>query len=252
MDNLEQALDELFAVSPEDFVTERSRLAKALKENGRAEDAKTLAATRKPTVAAWALNQLSRNNRRETDLLLDAGHRLREGQAGVLAGAERETFHRAREAERRALSELTRQAEQLLRTRGSASATVLNQISQSLRAAAISPEGRELLARGRFSEPLRNEGFDLVSELAGPASPPPPPVRKPSAKQEDRRRLSQALREAKSELRAAERLAAAANADAERLAAEAANARQKADEADSEVETAASRVLAAEKRLRDR
>ena len=73
---LEEAFDELYAAAPEDFVAERARLAKALKENGLADDAKAVAAVRKPTVAAWALNQLSRNNRRETDLLLDAGHRL--------------------------------------------------------------------------------------------------------------------------------------------------------------------------------
>ena len=97
MDNLDDAFDDLYAASPEDFVAERSRLAKALKDRGQAEDAKTLAATRKPTVAAWVLNQLARLNRREIDLLLDAGHRLREAQAGLLAGPnKRRSTARAR------------------------------------------------------------------------------------------------------------------------------------------------------------
>ena len=186
MDDLEQAFDELYAAAPEEFVVERSRLAKALKQKGRTDDAKTIAAIRKPSVAAWALNQLSRLNRRETDLLLDAGHRLREAQSDALAGAGRDAFTRAREAERQALSELTRQAEQLLKTRGNASPAVLNQISQSLRAAAISQEGRELLAQGRFSEPLKAEGFDLVGELAGSVPARAAKPRKPPTKQKER------------------------------------------------------------------
>lgn len=250
MDSLEQTLDELYSAQPEEFVALRSRLAKALKQNGRADDAKSIMAIRKPTVAAWALNQLSRNNRRETDLLLNAGERLRQAQAGVLAGTERHAFNEARRAERKAVTQLTRKAEILLEARGKVSATVLNQISQSLSIGAISPQGRDLLARGRFSEPLQAEGFGLVSDLAGAN---PPPVRrpsKPSAKEQERRQLSQALREAKAELRAAERAAADAKANAERLAAEATRAGAKSDEAGASARAAASRVEAAEKQLR--
>src|SRR5919197_4436851 len=154
----EQALDEIYAAAPEDFVSERKRLVAELKESGLREEAEQLATLRKPSVAAWALNQLSRQSRRDVDLLLDAGYRLREAQAGVLGGSEREAFDQARAAEREALARLTSEAEQLLHARGSASAATLAQIGESLRAAAVSPEGRELLARGRFAQPLETQG----------------------------------------------------------------------------------------------
>src|SRR5690348_14871439 len=161
----EQAMDELYAAAPEDFVSERKRLASELSGSGLDEEAKQLAKLRKPSVAAWALNQLTRRNRRDVDLLLDAGHRLREAQAGMLGGAERDAFEQARRAEHDAVARLTAEAEELLRTRGTASAASLSQIDESLRAAAISPEGRELLARGRFTQPLQVHGFDLVADL---------------------------------------------------------------------------------------
>src|SRR5213078_1042551 len=113
---------------------------------------------KKPTVAAWALNQLARRQRRDVDLLLDAGHRLRQAQEGVVGGADRSTFEQAQKTQRDALRRLTQQASQLL---GGASAQVLSQISETLRTAAISEEGRELLATGRFTAPLTSEGFDV-------------------------------------------------------------------------------------------
>ena len=147
--SLDEALDELYAASLDEFVAERKRLAKQLDGH----DAKTVAALRKPNVAAWALNQLSRRNRRDVDLLLDAGHRLRQAQAGVLRGEERQSFEQARRTESDALKRLTAAAESLLRAeRGSTSSAVLSQVNEGLRAAAISEDGRELLARGRFTE----------------------------------------------------------------------------------------------------
>src|SRR3954447_1826141 len=137
--DLDEALDELYAAAPEQFVPTRARLVKELKAAGRPDEAAELAGTRKPPLAAWALNQLSRRHRREVDLLLDAGHRLREAQAAVLRGGNRDVFKRARGAEARALGRLLDQAEALLEER--ASPTVLGQIRESLEAAAVSDEG---------------------------------------------------------------------------------------------------------------
>ena len=92
--NLDEAADQLYASSLAEFVSERTRLVKELRAAGKPEDADTLAKFRKPTVGAWVLNQLARRNRREIDLLLDAGHRLREAQAGALGGQDREAFER--------------------------------------------------------------------------------------------------------------------------------------------------------------
>lgn len=189
---LDDALDELYGASLEDFVTERKRLAKKLG----GEEGKDLAKARKPSVAAWVLNQLARRERRDVDLLLDAGHRLRRAQAGVLRGEERASFEQARTKELDALKRLAKAAERMLRdTRGSASASTLTQVNEALRTAAVTEEGRELLARGRFTEPLQASGFDA---FAGIEVPKHARKRRPPEK-------SHAQREAEKELRALER-----------------------------------------------
>jgi hypothetical protein len=233
--DLEQAREELYGAAPEHFVAERKRLAKELKAEGRAEDAQELAKVRKPTLSAWALNRLTRDERRDVDLLLDSGHRLLQAQAGVLRGDAREGFEQAQRTEREAIARLVHEAEQLLVDRGGASATILEQIAASLHAAAVSEHGRELLAAGQFTEPLTLEGFDTVAGLAPPPSKRPAKP-KPSRSTDELKRARAELSEAKKRLHTAERTAN----EAHRLAAH----------ADAEVQAAAEAVRNAEQRLR--
>ncbi len=228
--DLDDALDELYDAPLEDFVAVRKRLVKELKDDGKTDEAGELATVRKPTVAAWAMNRLARDERRDVDLLLDSGHRMRTAQAGVLRGDARETFEQAQRTERETIARLVRAAEELL---SAASATVLEQIAASLHAAAVSEGGRELLAAGRFTQPLTLEGFDALAGLA-------PPARKRTAKPaRDTEKLKQAraeLAEARKRLKEAERTAY----EAHRLAVQ----------ADSNVEAAADAVRKAERKLR--
>jgi hypothetical protein len=227
---LEEAIDELYGAGLDAFVPLRSKLVRELRAQGDTDEAEQLAKVRKPTVFAWALNQLARHERRDVDLLLDAGHRLREAQAGVLRGADRVEFERAREIERDALRRLERAAGKLLiQERGSAASGLLQQISSTLRTAAVSEEGRELLARGRFVAPLESEGFGALAALA-PDVPVVPAPRRQSTTAEAKQRLRElerAAREAEEraaklakESEAAEREAAEARAAAERAADE--------------------------------
>src|SRR6266536_2491167 len=200
--SLDEAIDELYGADLDDFVAERARLAKGLREEGDGAGAQTMAKLRKPSVASWVLNQLARRNRREVDLLLDAGHRLREAHAGALSGAEREAFE----------------------------------------------DGRELLARGRFVQPMRGQGFDLVSELAGSIAPAAPAKSTRAADRGEEREAKQALRDAKAELRAAEQEARDAQREAERRRTEAEQAEREAEDARGKAEAAAALVEEAEKR----
>jgi hypothetical protein len=234
---LDDAIDELYGADLDAFTAERTRLARELRASGSRDDALELQQLRKPTVAAWALNQLARRNRRDVDLLLDAGYRLREAQAAALRGEEREAFERARATEREALRRLNKEAEQLLREeRGGASPSVLSQIDETLRTAAISEEGRERLARGRFTAPLVSEGFGALAGLA-PETAPPARERKPSAAETKRRQ-----REAQQRVRELDAAAREAQERAERLREElevaerdAEAKREQADEAREEL-----------------
>lgn len=233
--DLEAALNELYGAAPEDFVAERKRLSKELKTEGRADDADLVAKVRKPTVAAWALNQLARRSRREIDLLLDSGHRMRAAQAGLLRGEARDMFEQAQHTEREMIAQLVREAERLLGERGKASSTTLEQVAASLHAGAVSERGREVLAAGRFTEALTLEGFNALAGLAPPRSrraPKPEPSRS-----------TDELKEARAELAAARKRLR----DAERTAHE---ARRLAAQADADVGEAAAAVRKAEERLR--
>ena len=207
---LDEAVDELYGADPDAFVAERTRLAREMKDSGEMDAAAQLAKLKKPTVAAWALNQLARRHRRDVDLLLDAGHRLRQAQEKVVGGADREAFEQAQKTEREALRRLTQQASALL---GGASAQVLSQISGTLRTAAVSEEGRELLARGRFTTPLETEGFDVFGGLPAPAA-------RRSRKAAPARRSNEELKQARARLRELERTVREAERAAEKLKTE--------------------------------
>jgi hypothetical protein len=236
---LDEAIDELYGVGLDAFVAERARLVRELREHGDREDADELAKLRKPTVFAWALNQLARRERRDVDLLLDAGHRLREAQAGVLRGADRADFEQARQSERDALRTLEQAAAELIgEARGSASRTVLAQIVSTLRTAAVSEEGRELLALGRFVAPLESEGFGALAGLA-PAAADRPPAERSTA--EEQREAKAGLRAARARVRELEGIASEAEARAAEL-------RQRATDAE---EAAAAARAAAEAAARD-
>jgi hypothetical protein len=210
---LDEALDQLYGVEADAFVAERKRLAREFKDAGDSEAADAVAKARKPTVAAWALNQLARTQRRDVDLLLDAGHRLRQAQEGVVGGADRGTFEQAQKTERDAVRRLTQQASELL---GGASSQALAQITSTLRTAAVSEEGRELLARGRFTTPLEAEGFDVFGAL------PPRPAEAPPARPDpgSKRKAKEELRAAKARVRELERKVGAAARAAANLEAE--------------------------------
>jgi hypothetical protein len=159
---------------------------------------------------------------------------LRTAQAGVLRGDARETFEQAQRTERETIARLVDVAAQLLAERGGASAAVLEQIGASLHAAAVSEAGRELLAAGRFTQPLTLEGFEAVAGLA-----PPPSKRAPKPKPA---RSTDELKQLRAELSAARKRLR----DAERTAHE---AHKLAAQADANVDDAAEAVREAERRL---
>src|SRR4051812_50172020 len=85
------------------------------------------------------------------------------------AGLDKAAVDRARASEADAIKRLMRAAEQL-----GASAQALTKVNESLRAAAVSEEGRELLARGRFTEPLQATGFEAYAGMDLPKPKPRP------------------------------------------------------------------------------
>jgi hypothetical protein len=78
---LAAALADLYAVVPEEFVATRTSLVQDAKARGDAALAKELGRARRPTVAAWAVNAVVRDNRERAEHLHDLGRRMRAAQA---------------------------------------------------------------------------------------------------------------------------------------------------------------------------
>jgi septal ring factor EnvC (AmiA/AmiB activator) len=123
------------------------------------------------------------------------------------------------------------------------SAAVRSQVSGTLRAAAVSEEGRELLARGRFTVPLEAEGFDVFSAL-----PQSSPAR--SREQAPAKKASDELRKAKARVRELERTVRDAERRAAKLKAEWEEAETDAASARAELAAAQKDVKQAERRAK--
>jgi hypothetical protein len=168
-------VDDLYGLPLDRFVPERAAQVRALRAAGERKQAATVAALRKPSVAAWAVNQLVRTQRRELQALLDAGDALRSVQADVLA--KRAAAHDLRSAagqERTAVDGLVSTARGLLSSTGQElSATTLGRVADTLHAAALDDEAREQVMEGRLVRELRHVGLGGAFGLAPPTRSAP-------------------------------------------------------------------------------
>ncbi|MDQ3895954.1 MAG: hypothetical protein M3326_01680, partial [Actinomycetota bacterium] len=79
-DGMEAVTEELYALDPAEFVTARDDLAKRLKQAGDKQLATEVGKLRRPSPAAWAVNQLARRHRAELEDLVQKGEELRAAQ----------------------------------------------------------------------------------------------------------------------------------------------------------------------------
>jgi hypothetical protein len=171
--------------------------------------------------------------------LVKAGEALERAQRDALSGREAGDFQDARGEEGAAIRRLLEAAEEIL---PSASPSTLDRVAKTLRAAAATPEGRELVRTGRLTEDLEPPGFEALSGLAEPGSARPRERKSQAGRQrkvdtlrkkkqeadehskrtaEEARELERQAREADQTATKAKRLAATAKKRAEAAAAEA-------------------------------
>jgi DNA repair exonuclease SbcCD ATPase subunit len=187
-------IDALYKLPLADFVPERNALSKRLKDAGEAERAAEVKGLAKPSLAAWAINQLARRETAKVSALLKAGERLRQEQAKVLRGDSPDALQSATAHLRDATQELLAAARQLLSEGGdSASDAMLDRIAGTLRAGAVDDTGRDLLERGRLTRELEHTGFDVLASLGrGGGEPRRPKAAAPARSPAATRRLEQA------------------------------------------------------------
>jgi hypothetical protein len=153
-------IDRLYALPLEEFTQERDELAKRLRTEGDRDGAAAVKALKKPSVAAWAVNQVRRDRPDDVRRLLDVTEELHRVYAGLSSAGARERLAEATEMQRDLIRSLVRCAEQMLDAGGhSASEQTLGKVADTLRAAALDADVREQVAHGRVAKEQQAAGL---------------------------------------------------------------------------------------------
>ena len=157
-DRVTAAADELYSADPGEFTDRRKALADAARGAGDTAAAKRIAALRKPTRAAWVVNQLARTDPDAPGRLAELGAALREAE-------QAEDGPRLRElsaARGRLVDSLTAQA---LAGAGVADppSGLREEVTETLTSAIADPEVAAEFAAGRLTRAAQWAGFGLAS-----------------------------------------------------------------------------------------
>jgi len=173
--DLDEAVGELYGLHPDEFLPARKGLAakaKAGKETGLA---KAIESIRKPTAAAWAINQLVRSRPDDMERLVELASGLHEAQE-KMDGAAMKTLGRERTT---LIDELVRATAEVAKEGGgSLSMPVANQVRETFVAALATTAAAEAVGSGQLTRALSYAGFgdvDLSEATAAPA-----PARRPA------------------------------------------------------------------------
>jgi hypothetical protein len=230
-------VDDLFGLPPDEFTAARDALAKRLKAHGDTVGAAEVKSLRRPTVAAWAVNQVARDQPALVDAVVDAGRSLVAAQERLLGGGGRDDLRAATAARREAVAAATRAAVAL------AGDTHRDAIHATFDAAATDEEAGAAVAAGRLPKeldppssfallgnPFALTGDDEAAEVESETEPEPEPEVDDAALAEAGARLEAAQAEADAAGTERDRLVAQlADADA-RVAAARAAVREAEDE----------------------
>jgi len=228
----------LYAVPLEDFVAERKRVARELREAGDKERAAELAKLPKPTPPAWALNALARDRPEVIRAWADVADALREASAAPGPG-----LRDAMASHREATAQLVRLVRAQVQPGGRPlSEPMLDRVRALLQEATVDPERAARLREGLVAEggeddapalPTEGDGARRSARRAADAAD----EREPDDPAE-RRARERAEREAAARRAELERSAGEAAARAGRLGAEAADRAHAAAEAAERLEDA--------------
>jgi hypothetical protein len=237
------SVDRLYSGPLEEFTPARNELAKELRGGGDAEAADWVKDLRKPTRAAWIVNQLAARRKKDIATLLKRSEELRAQQEALIGGsADSDRLRDAARAEQLAIDRLLETAREIGAEHG-VGATVLDRVAETLQAASSDPDVAEAIRLGRLTREQRATSLGLV----GPAGPLP--AAKPKREAEDAAERK-ARSEAAKQRRAVERQATAAERRREREQAAVERARRELEERESRLGEAERELDAARQALK--
>jgi hypothetical protein len=206
-DDRDKQIDQLYSTPLNQFVERRNELARSLRKDGDRQAADEVQRLPKPTLPAWTVNQLARREKMRLRGLLTAGERLRKAHEELLVGGSPEALQKGRDGERRAIAELTRAAEALLKEAGQQpSEATLERVSETLHAAVVDEGLGRRVREGRLNKEVQATGFGFGNLVAAPGAKPGRTTRR----QKRRTTPDQTAQEKRAEERKARELEAAA------------------------------------------
>jgi len=163
---LDDAIDRLYRLPLATFVAERRALAKRFPEH-----ASAIGSLPKPTLPAWAINQVFWTERRRIDGLVRASEQVRRLQMRRLAGSPAD-LTAAVTARQAALARVLQAAEGVLAKSGEpASGATLDRVLETLETLPWT------VLNGRLARPLKPTGLEGLAMLAaGPSKPASTPA----------------------------------------------------------------------------
>ena len=145
----------LYAGAQDRFVDERNALATRLKEAGDSESAKRIKDQKKPTVAAWAVDQLTSRDEATLEELFDAGRKLVTAQRQISTPGGAERMREIAETRRRLVDQLVRTAGRALSDAGMPGArTTLDKVTNTLMAIATDESAADRVRVGILDKEL--------------------------------------------------------------------------------------------------
>jgi len=247
---LDDEIDDLFRLPVAEFTGARNALAARLKKEGRPNDAERVKLLAKPSVSAWAVNQLYWDHRDAFDELIATGKRFRHGPTSRRTGKAAD-MRESVDARRDALVQLSELATELLRDAGhNPSQDTIRRVTatlEALSAYALLPDGP---TPGRLTSDVDPPSFESLASLmsSGGSIATAPTKSTSNARQKatiiaDVRKLQQAkIAAAKVSLQDAKRSLTEARARAQSLEATQKKANAEAKEAEKQRREAEQRL----------
>lgn len=148
-------VDALFDLPAGEFVAARNAFVSTAKADGRTEEAAAVKALKRPTLAAWAVNQVVRADGDAYEALVAAGRTMQKAQRRALSGVRDTGLRDASTARRGLVEALTDHAARVLADAGARPDSHLDDVAATFEAASADPDAAATIGAGRLSSPLR-------------------------------------------------------------------------------------------------
>jgi hypothetical protein len=159
------SIDELYQLPLSEFTPARNALAARLRKSGKTSDSDEVRSLVKPSIPAWAVNQVYWKHRPDFDRLLTSGDQLRTAQSSTLAGKSGDV-RGALDGVREALSALSKLAANELETVGhNPSPGVMRAVTATLEALSAYGTVAHAPPAGRLVDEVDPPGFETLAAL---------------------------------------------------------------------------------------